>query len=55
MVSVPLDAEDSALLKTLALREQRPYAQYMRKLLRDAARQANLVAPVESIEAQLSQ
>ena len=52
---MPLNPSDSALLKTLALREQRPYAQYMRKLLRDAARQANLVAPVESIEAQLSQ
>lgn len=52
---MPLNPSDSALLKTLALREQRPYAQYMRKLLRDAAVEANLVAPVQAQEPQLSQ
>ena len=51
MVTVPLGPSDSALLKTLAEREQRPVAQYMRVLLRQAAIEAKLLAPVQAQEA----
>lgn len=49
-----LSNEDETHLAILAAREDRHKAQYIRTLIRQAARQANLVAPVQAQEAQLS-